>query len=83
MKTNAMVRREEAGEQAHRAQRKIKPLEYEIRNGDIQLMSGPYVGRMVSELFQQGPIERDYIVSKLWFLGDAEVEKIIKDLVCE
>ena len=77
-----MLRKEEAGKKTLKAQKQADSVEYRIENNDIFILNGQYAGKTVSELFVIGPTERDYIVKKIWFSGDADVIKIINSLVC-
>lgn len=78
----SMLRKEQAGKEATKAQNKSKIIDYKIENDDILILSGPYTGQTVRNLFPIGPIERDYIVNKIWFSNDSKVVEIINSLVC-
>ncbi len=80
---NTMLKREQAGQEAEKVQRRAKTVEYRVEDNDILILSGTYIGSTVRQLFSQGPNERDYIIKKIWFGGDSEVVKIINELVCE
>lgn len=79
-KQEVMVRREKAGEKAKKRQKKLDQISYEVKDGDIHILSGTYLGRTVRELWQSGPIERDYIVQRLWFTNDRAVVEVINSL---
>lgn len=74
------IRKEKAGKETVKRQRKIEQVNYEILDDDIILKSGPYLNRSVRELYKVGAIERDYIIQHLWFTNDADVVKIINSL---
>lgn len=74
------IRKEKAGKETVKRQRKIEQVNYEIIDDDIILKSGPYLNRSVRELYKVGAIERDYIIQHLWFTNDADVVKIINSL---
>ncbi len=76
-----MHRREKAAEVRPRLRQVA--VKYRIENGDIYILSGPYLGKSVKELWPIGPVERDYIVRNIWFSGDAEVAAIIRGLSCQ
>jgi len=78
----SMLRKEQAGKEALKVQRKSKVVEYKIENDDILILSGPYIGQTVRNLFLVGPTERDYIVNKIWFSNDPKVVEIINSLAC-
>lgn len=78
-----LLRKEKVSQKAKIQQSKINNINYEIRDDNIFILSGPFIGCNVLELFDAGPSERDYVVDNLWFTGDPEIEKIIKRLVCK
>lgn len=80
---DVMLRKEKAGYKTDRMIRKHNPVRYEIEEDDIIILSGPYTGRKVRELWPLGPVERDYIVKKLWSTGDEKIVKIINSMTCE
>lgn len=57
--------------------------EYQVEDGDVVILSGSYNGLRVTELWKKGSVERDWIVNKLWILGDEEVNKVIRKLLCK
>jgi ABC-type iron transport system FetAB ATPase subunit len=77
---NVMVRREQAGQEVKKQRKKLDQISYEVKDGDIIVLSGPYLGKSVKDMWSVGPIERDYIVKHLWFTNDFEVVKIINHL---
>lgn len=79
---DVMLRKEKAGKKAESVSRKLDQLKYELIENDIIILNGPYINKSVRELWNIGEAERDYIVNKLWSLGDEKINKIIKDLVC-
>lgn len=74
---NIHIRREHANEHAKRAQAQLKLVEYRIENDDVLILSGLYTGRLVTQLWDVGPNERDYIVKHLAMRNDAAIMKII------
>lgn len=56
--------------------------EYQIEDNDVMILSGSYNGMRVSELWEKGPIERDWVINKLWILNDEKVNNIIRKLFC-
>lgn len=76
----SMLRREKAAEKAKR--KRVQVVKYQVDNGDIVFLEGPYGGKYASQLFQMGPAERDYVVNNLWFTNDARVMEILKRFVC-
>ena len=76
---NSMLRKEKAAKK----QPKITSVEYTVENEDITILSGPYAGKKVKELFITGPAERDYVVKHIWFTGGEKVTKIINGLMCK
>lgn len=79
-KASTMVRKEKAGKAVVKRQKKLDNVAYEVRDNDVWLLSGPYIGKSVRELFVLGPLERDYLVNHLWFTNDLEVVKVIHSL---
>jgi hypothetical protein len=77
---NVMVRREQAGQEAKKKKKKIDQISYEVKDDDIIILSGQYQGHSVRDLWNVGPLERDYIVNRLWFTNDPEVVKIIHSI---
>lgn len=75
--SNVMIRKEKAG-------RKINndSDEFEIEGYDIKITSGPHSGKIVSIMWNSTPEERDYIIEKIYNLGDPEVNKIINNFCC-
>lgn len=78
--SRTQIRKEKAGKETVKRQRKIEQVNYEIIDDDIILKSGPYLNRSVRELYKVGAIERDYVIQHLWFTNDADVVKIINSL---
>lgn len=78
--SRTMARKEKAGKETVKRQRKIEQVNYEIIDDDIIFKSGPYLNKSVRELFKISPLERDYIIQHLWFTNDADVVKIINSL---
>jgi hypothetical protein len=79
-RVNTQMRRNEAMQKAKRAQAQLKLVEYRVENGDVLILSGPYNGKVVSELWAQGPNERDYIVKNLCMRNDSQVLDMIRKL---
>jgi hypothetical protein len=77
---HTMVRKEKAGKETVKKQRKIEQVTFEIIDDDIILKSGSYLNRSVREMYKVGAIERDYVVSHLWFTNDEAVVKIINSM---
>jgi hypothetical protein len=77
---HTMVRKEKAGKETVKKQRKIEQVTFEIIDDDIILKSGPYLNRSVREMYKVGAIERDYVVQHLWFTNDEAVVKIINSM---
>lgn len=77
---NVLIKREKAGQETKKRQRKLDQISYEVQGDDVVILSGPYQGRSVNEMWDIGPIERDYIVNHLWFTNDASVVSIINKL---
>lgn len=78
----SQARREAAGEKARRVQRKLDLVEYRVEGDDILLLSGPYVDEHVRDLWERGPVERDWITKHLWFRNDERVNLILNSLCC-
>lgn len=78
-----LLRKEKAYRKAIKQQSRVGDIHFEITDDDITLLTGPYSGRNVRELFAKGPNERDYVVNNLWFTGDERIEKVIRSLVCK
>ena len=57
-------------------------IDYEVLEGDLKFLSGPYAGDLLSEIWHKGPNERDWVVNKLWSKNDPVVNEIIKKLSC-
>lgn len=57
--------------------------EYQVEDGDVVILSGSYNGLRITELWEKGSVERDWIINKLWILGDEEVNKVIRKLLCK
>ena len=74
---NVMIRKEKAG-------RKINndSDEFEVQNNDIYITSGPHLGKSVSIMWQSTAEERDYVMDKIYSLGDSAVNKIIHKMCC-
>ena len=77
---DTQMRRGQALEKAKRVQAKLKLVEYRVENGDILILSGPYNGKLVSEVWSRGPNERDYIVKNLCMRNDSKVLEVIRGL---
>lgn len=75
----ALGRREQAQDSAQRHLKKIEKVMYRIENDDVLILSGTFSGRLVSELWQVGPDERDYIFMNLVKVNP-EVKKIVAKL---
>lgn len=80
---NLMVRKEKAGKEALKTKRKLDLVEFRIEDEDILLLSGPYSGKTVKQLWPLGPTERDYVVQKIWFSGDEEAVRIVNGLCAD
>jgi len=78
-----MLKKEKASEEAQRIHYKPDKVKYEVRDNDIILLSGKYSNCYVRDLFSRGPIERDYIMDKLWMKGDEAVCAIINSMTCK
>jgi hypothetical protein len=80
-----MMRREQAGQKAERAAKKIEFVKYEITEDgtDVLLLSGQYANERLLDLWVRGPVERDYIVKKLYSTGDEAVINIIHSASCK
>jgi len=77
-----MVRREKAGQKAARQARKVEKVEYQVEGEDIVLLSGPFAGQYVSQLFFEGAEQRDFVVKHLWLSHDEKVMEIIRRFLC-
>lgn len=73
----------EVSEKDTKPRKKSIPVKYRVEDGDIYIMSGPYVGSSVKKLWVMSSVERDYIVKNIWFSGDADVAAIIRGLSCQ
>ena len=80
MKQQTFLRKESASNGIAKKQRKIDKVSYEVRDDDVFLLSGQYLGRSIRELFSAGPLERDYVVTHLWFTNDQSVVNVINSL---
>jgi hypothetical protein len=49
---------------------------------DIVFLSGTYVGKKVSEVWQSGAAGRDWIIKSVWSQNNEEVNEIIKQFFC-
>ena len=74
------LRRNQAVEKAKRLQAKLRLVKYRVENGDILILSGPYNGQLVTQLWARGDNERDYIVKNLCMRNDPEVLAVIRGL---
>ena len=79
-KVETNVRRGYALEKAKKAQARLKLVEYQVKNGDIILLSGPYNGQSVAQLWARGENERDYVVKNLCMRNDEQVMEVIRGL---
>lgn len=77
---DTQVRRGHAQEKAKRAQARLKLVEYRVEGEDVIILSGPYNGQTVSQLWAKGSNERDYIVKHLAMRNDSQVLKVIRGL---
>ena len=78
-----MLRREEAAQKAKKQPKVPDKIKYEIDNGDIVLLSGPYAGQYASHVFVAGAEERDWVIKNLWFTHDERVMVIIRGFLCQ
>jgi ABC-type uncharacterized transport system YnjBCD ATPase subunit len=76
-----MARRDKAEKKAKRI--KLNSVKYQIDNGDIVFLEGPYGGKHASQLFMAGAKERDYVITNLWFTNDEKVMEIIRKWTCK
>jgi hypothetical protein len=76
----AQVRNESAQSKAKFVSR--SKAEFRIEENDLLLLTGPYAGSRVRELWDRGPDERDYIFKSIYINRDSEVQRIIKSLFC-
>lgn len=77
----SMARRDKAEKKAKYY--KTDAVKYQIDNGDIVFLEGPYGGKYASQLFNAGVKERDYVVTHLWNTNNTEVMSIIRNWVCK
>lgn len=78
-----MLRKEKAGKEAQKTTRRLELVEFRVEDDDITLLSGPYSGKTVKQLWPLGPTERDYIVQKIWFSGDEEAVRVVNGLCAD
>ena len=78
-----MVRKEQAAQQAAVVKKKLELVEFCIENDDVLLLSGNYSGQTVRQLWPLGPVERDYIVQKIWFTNNPDAVRIINELCAD
>ena len=76
----AMMRNESAQNKAKFRSR--EKAEFRIEANDLLLITGPYAGTRVRELWERGPDERDYVFKSVYINRDPEVQRIIKSLFC-
>lgn len=77
---DTQMRRGQAMERAKRTQARLKLIEYRVENGDVLILSGPYNGQTLTQLWAVGPNERDYIVKNLGMRNDSKVMEVIRGL---
>jgi len=78
----SMARREKAAERAKRVAKKVEKVQYAVEGEDIKILNGQYAGTYVSELFSQGPAERDFVIKHVWFDHDEAAMAIIRTFLC-
>ena len=81
-KLDMQQRQEAANEASRKMQRKEDKVVFRVEDEDVLILSGQYAGHKVRDLFQKGPLERDYVVKKIWFTGDPQAVKVVNSLVC-
>lgn len=77
----SMARRDKAEKKAKRV--KLDTVKYQVDNGDIVFLEGPYGGKYASQLFVAGTKERDYVITHLWFTNDDQVMDIMRKWMCK
>ena len=77
-----MIRQDQAAEKAKIVQSSIQFDKYKVEAEDILLLSGPYSGYHLKELWNRGECERDYLFKNIYKRGDTEVVRIMKQLFC-
>jgi hypothetical protein len=76
----SMARRDKAEKKAKRV--RANSIKYQVDNGDIVFLEGPYGGKYASQVFQMGVKERDYVINNLWFTNDEKVMDILRKWMC-
>jgi len=74
------MRRGQALDKAKRVQARLKLVEYRVEGDDVLILSGPYNGQTLKQLWAVGPNERDYIVKNLAMRNDTQVMEVIRSL---
>jgi len=77
-----MIRQDQATEKAKFVQSSMLLDKYVVENGDVLLLTGPYSGYRVREVWERGEVERDYLFKNIYQRGDQEVIRIMKALFC-
>lgn len=84
MKQNMhQIRQDEAKNKAKFVQSTMKLDHYKIEGDNILMLTGPYSGLRLTELWNRGTTERDYLFRNLYKRGDPEVIRIMKVLFCQ
>ena len=78
------ARRDKAAEKQKRKPASVvTPVEFEYlaESEDILLLNGPYSGKTLRQIFPEGQEERDYIVKKLWYLNNPQINVVIESML--
>jgi len=77
-----IARREEALAKKDKVKHKPKDI-FKVEENDILVLTGPYSGKRISELWLKGPDERDYIFQNLYKTNDVNIQRIISAYFCK
>ena len=76
-----------SGEKAYQKEKRLKVVRgtphFRIEGDNLMLLSGPYADFWVTDLWNKGPDERDYIYKYVYTSKDLEVKRIVKRLFCQ